>query len=436
MGSADPEAFREALLRGLRPGADLRATLGDYADLELKTGAEAGVLCEALRFYRDHPRADDEAFIRSPLHTLAGFFQQIAGEDAYARLKADGIPVLLELYDARLAALERKPDDPLCGSELMFVLKILAYYPCEETLGRIVAAARDPFNRGYMWSVVFSAFEEDHPLAGELIDRLRRRLPDGFVGVAFLDLCNQRAGAGLLDRHPFNGEEGVKRLEACLRDSDPGAFSRAHSATAALPFVDKPQRDGLLALALDHIDPGVQLEAAWASAKVGSENGLKKLIQSASLPHCSARAVRYLEELGRADAIPGQARDPDFKALAEMSEWLQHPNEFGRAPDELALYDTREIFWPPTGDRRRVWLFKYAYRAKEPGGADERGMGMVGSITFALFGETTDSLSPEDVYGMHCAWELQQTGDPAAPKDRGADSGRAILRKHNPGAGF
>jgi len=29
---------------------------------------------------------------------------------------------------------------------------------------------------------------------------------------------------------------------------------------------------------------------------------------------------------------------------------------------------------------------------------------MVGSVTFALFGETTADLKPEEVYALHCCW--------------------------------
>jgi hypothetical protein len=113
-----------------------------------------------------------------------------------------------------------------------------------------------------------------------------------------------------------------------------------------------------------------------------------------------------------------------------MCRWLAHPMEFGKPPTHIELYDTRELFWPPTGDRRRVWLFKYTY--DEP---DKRksGLGMVGSVTFAMFGETTADLSAEDAYGLHCAWELEFRKDPRAPEQRTAIAGRGILAKHNDG---
>jgi hypothetical protein len=52
---------------------------------------------------------------------------------------------------------------------------------------------------------------------------------------------------------------------------------------------------------------------------------------------------------------------------------------------------------------------------------------MVGSVTFALFGEATAELCPEDVYGLHCCWELARNEDPRAPEKRTARAGRELL---------
>jgi hypothetical protein len=61
----------------------------------------------------------------------------------------------------------------------------------------------------------------------------------------------------------------------------------------------------------------------------------------------------------------------------------------GRAPDKIELLDTREIFWPPTNDKRWVWLFSYSYDGAEAGQPVNTGVVMAGSITFSLFSETS-----------------------------------------------
>jgi hypothetical protein len=93
------------------------------------------------------------------------------------------------------------------------------------------------------------------------------------------------------------------------------------------------------------------------------------------------------------------------------------------------MFDSRVLYWPPTDDERRLWLFKYTYEDRETGEPDS-GIGMVGSVTFALFGEATPTLTAEELYGLHCCWELKNKGDPRAPKKRSPKAGIRILRKH------
>ena len=115
---------------------------------------------------------------------------------------------------------------------------------------------------------------------------------------------------------------GRKRLEAWLTSDARGDHSFAASAAAALPFIRKPHRERLMALALDHTDPKVQLEAAWASATIGSAAGVKYLRRLCLSPATSASACSYLRELGRDDLIPKEAMEPQFLAMVDLGTWL------------------------------------------------------------------------------------------------------------------
>jgi hypothetical protein len=110
-----------------------------------------------------------------------------------------------------------------------------------------------------------------------------------------------------------------------------------------------------------------------------------------------------------------------------MCQWLEHPNEYGRPPDKIELADSKEIFWPPTQDRRRLWVFRYNY-AEEDGTHD--GFGMTGSITWSMMGDPPLK-TPDEVYAMHCVWEMQHNEDPSAPSKRTVQHGRKILRQFN-----
>jgi hypothetical protein len=183
------------------------------------------------------------------------------------------------------------------------------------------------------------------------------------------------------------------------------------------------------------------MEGAWASAKLGSSAGVQFLARMCTDPARGKQAAQYLRELGVEEAIPAQALEPAFQAQLELTAWLAHPEEFGRPPDEIALLDTRELYWPPTRDRRRVWLFQYRYHlsddnkknADSPPHRYDVGVGMVGSIAFSLIGETNPEMLPEDIYALHCCWELEHCRDPNAPAERSIEVGRKLLAEHQPG---
>lgn len=419
--------LKKALENGLKPGRC--EELGKDRPDKIEQVDDAVAICDALKRVREYEQACPESMdtYRSPLRDFALLVQSAESKEVANVFSKQAIPQLISEYDSRIDAAMTADSD-----ELLIVLKILAMYETKDGAERIVDAARRQFQaESYLWHVIFNQFREDHPGIDYLAEELRSSIPTGFCGVAFLDCMNRAAIAGKLDSHPFDSETGKSMLEQWLVSRDEGQFSYAHSATVALPFISNPERDRLLAVAMDHAHQGIQMEAAWASAKLGSESSIKFLARLCLDLNMSSTACRYLAELGREDAVPEDAKDEDFRATAEMCEWLAHPNEYGQPPQQIELADTRELHWPPTKDVRRVWLFKYRYPAHEKGEEDDVGYGMVGSVTFALFGEATADLSPEDVYGLHCAWELECNGDDRAPKKRTAKSGRKILASYN-----
>jgi hypothetical protein len=417
----------KALEKWGQEGGSLDDVLPSGGNLPLKSKAEAEALCAALDALNTQSKEAKQKTLGSSLHTLAAFFQQVESQKAFEVLKLQGLPRLRSWVNALLDGQDIEVDD------VMFILKILAMYRQPEDVPLIAAAARKPvYPDGYMWSIIFGQFDAEHPLTLEMVEALRNPLPSGFILVSYLDLANSLGVVGKLKNHPLDTAAGQQQLETWLRATGEEHFSYARSATSALPFVSAIARTRLLELALSHPDASVRMEAAWAQAKSGSAAGLIQLAELCLDPRSSLTAQQYLEELGRTDQIPAQAQQPDFRAVAEMANWLAHPMEFGRSPDGIKLYDTRELRWPPTRDTRQLWLVEYSYSNKETGEPD-RGVGMVGSITFALFGETTTDLLPEDIYGLHCCWELERNGDIRAPKERSAQAGREILRHQNAG---
>ena len=406
----------------------------------LRTAEEAEAVVQLLRLWPLPPGVDTGQVVGSPLHDLVAWMQGVEGAEAAAVFKRFGAPELVRIVDDLIAQVEgaKEGEDTFrLTSDLMFALKVVCMYAPEGGLERLHRAARSPhLHDEYLWSIVFAiAAGEGHPWQAGIVDALRDPIPRGFAGIAYLDLANDLARQGQVDRHPFDSEAGFALLKGWLEEREGGEVSYAHSATASIPFLSEARRDELLRLAEAHSSRNVQLEAAWAAARVGEVRGLETLQQACVDPRHALRALRYLHELGATDRIPVHTRSPDFGAMAQMCDWLAHPQEFGRPPDEITQADTRELHWPPTNDRRQVWLFRYEYPPTEEGDAPEIGYGMVGSVTFALFGEATADKTPEEVYALHCAWELSINQDPRAPAERTIAAGTAILAEANPGFG-
>ncbi len=425
------ERLHEALTRGLAKGGNLREELQPLGEYLVTSYFDAGILIGALDKFveRPVPGGDEDSAFRE----LTRLFQSVLETDAFLQLTRRGIPLLFDAYDARLRSAEEREGD------LLFALRMFARYGVEEGLDRVVAGAFNPaLSDGYLWPAIFEQLKEEDPILSKLIRRLSKPLPSGFARVAFLDWTNRLIRKGTILKHPFNSPEGTALLQTWLASGDEDDFSFAHSATAAIPFVSEPARTQLLALATDHPDINVRMEAAWASARLGHEAG-RKFLAHQCLDHNYSMAARaFLEELGLREVIPQEADEPGFRAKSKMCEWLSLPKEFGRPPDDIELFDTRELHWPPTKDWRPVWLFKFRYAADESdtaldgeegeeSSADETGIGMSGGIPHSLYDETNAQMSPTDIYALHCCWELEFKHDARAPKVRSIEAGRALL---------
>ncbi len=419
-----------ALARGLSPNGDLIHELAQLRDYKVRTPASAHAICLALARLIELPPETPDLPVpsRTALDWLVGLFQQVETREAFDILNMFGLPPLLKLFDERSTRLD-----------LLYLLKLFALYQSEEGADRIIVAAEEGLHsQGRLWSVIFRQLDLEHPQANRVMEALSHRLPVGFICIAYLDWVNTFALAERVGKHPFDAEEGRTCLRKMLTDQNPQHYSFAQSASAALPFLQSPERQELLALSLDHASPDVQMEGAWASAKLGSAAGVSILSRLCLDPARSKQACQYLRELDLPEAIPSEVLNPAFVAQSELVAWLAHPDEFGRPPDEIKLFDARELYWPPTRDRRLIWLFHYSYEvddapADAQHGQYEIGVGMVGSITFSLIGETHPGMTPEDIYALHCCWELEFQNEQPAPVARDVEAGRKLLAQHQQG---
>lgn len=403
--------LQRAIARGMRPDGDLANELSELGDYTIRSREDAQAICEALGKLRVQPRKGSA--ISSPLFSLTSLFQDVESGKvpAFEVMYKEGLPQLIRIFDAKLRQMGNAKDDSGEVDDLLFILKVLAMYGSREGAEKIVAAARQPLKPDdYLWHVILANFAEGNPHSDYLFKALADPLPPDFLAVALLDSANHAATDGELKNHPFDSEAGWQRLENWFTDRDPDHFSYARSATAALPFVSNPARDRLLALAMNHVDAAVKMEAAFAGGKFGSDAALKALARFCLDVNHSEAARDFLTELDREDLIPAEANDPSFKAKAEFAGWLAHANELGQPPDEVEIVDHRRLAWPPERDPEPFWLIRYWLRDRTGLADDDVDCGLVGSMTWCFGSYRMHERPPEDCYAIHCYFEMEIAG--------------------------
>ncbi len=388
--------LKRSIERGLAQG-NLSEALEELGDVTLKTRADAQDLLWGLQ----QLEKVEAAKLGEAIGPLVSLFQDVDGKAAFDHLREHGIPRLIGFFDE---IVEVDKDDE--SGVLLLILKMSALFGTFQGALKIIEEAHRPLRQdAYMWSVILGIFKSDHPESEFIYRSFQDRLPPDFIGVSLLDAANACLIGGGTISHPFDTQEGKQRLGEWLAAEAESSY--AHSATASLPFIGSPERDELLKLAMEHSDAGVKIEAAWASAKVGRADGLARLTGFCGDVNHAQTAARYLSELKREDLIPASAKEPGFVALSEFSQWLAHPCELGRAPDELEIVDHRILEWPPERESKPFWLVKYRLKDVSGLGEDDVNCGLVGSMTFCLFSYQLAQRPAEDCYAIHCYWEME-----------------------------
>lgn len=389
----------------MRPGAKLGDELGQLGEYSIKSKSDAEAVCRVLgRCVRAAASLESD----TSLQALIALFQEVEGRDcpAFLPMVELGLPILVDLVHAGC-----EDDSEIDPEDVLFALKILVIYGTSEGTDAVIHAAQRSFQPdSYWWHLILQPYGDGHPETVRLFQVLGRSLPGDFLAVSLLDSANTALGGGVAYEHPFDNGSGKRQLRRWLTDQDGEHFTYAASAATALPYISNPERDRLLAVAWDHPGDEVRLEAARAAARLGRDAGFERLARFCLDVNHAVKAGQYLRELSREDVIPREALDPDFRAKAAFSQWLAHPNELGRPPEELEIVDRRELAWPPEFERKTLWLIKYRLRGTNGAINDDVGVGLVGSVTFSLPGMQLEQRPPDDAYAAHCYWELEASG--------------------------
>lgn len=368
------------------------------------TAGQAHAVLEALS--REVPSRPGSAIEDSPQATLLRLIQMPAAQEAMETFRAHASPVILAAWP-RLSERDR--------TLALMVLARIGSREGLEFVARTVAAPDGP--QGLSVAVILEEVPVESPYVEVLFPTLEPLLDaEDSRALEVLNLANRLVAARKLWPHPVATR--LPRLRRYIESESENDYGPALAACYALALIPGAEALVLLERATQHPDPEVRLEALYARSRQGVPGAVEALAQATLDPIMALRAREYLQELGKAHLRPKEADDPVLLAKAEMISWLRHPNEFGEEPESIELWDRRVFDWPPTGDRRELFLFLYRYPVYVYGQDEETevGVGLVGSDTFSLTNETKPPPegTPEDAYVAHCLWELRQSRDPRA----------------------
>ncbi|MCD0460620.1 HEAT repeat domain-containing protein [Roseiconus lacunae] len=144
----------------------------------------------------------------------------------------------------------------------------------------------------------------------------------------------------------------------------------------------------------------VQCEAAGALAKLGDEEGRKRLIELADEPAARLRAIAYADELGIGEEIEDRLRSDESTAEAEMALWLSQPHQMGVPPTHVEVAANRRMLWPSFDDPVDVILVRFEYNT---GSGLYSNIGLTGPGVSALSCDLAD-MPIDDIYAIYAGW--------------------------------
>ncbi|NVB79731.1 MAG: hypothetical protein HOV81_15150 [Kofleriaceae bacterium] len=112
-------------------------------------------------------------------------------------------------------------------------------------------------------------------------------------------------------------------------------------------------------------------------------------------------AASPLPPAAKPQSAPAVAASGDEAVLAEVRDWLAHPNEYGQPPERAAIVWRGERDWPFHDKPENVYLVEFAY-------ADgNRGIALAGPVTWTFLEIDFARFAHEDLVKLYAGWYLQ-----------------------------
>lgn len=391
-----------------KPSQDLSDMLFDKVpDKKIKTVEEAAFICDCIGLLKSQLEEGFDETLATNIDEIASLFQYVETDETIDYFRENGILPLTELLDIML---EKDYSIDSYINPKIQIVRMVASYSNKEAYYKLISYIKKGVGSDdYSWESIFRGMMQNDSKYTFVIKELGGFIPEDFIGITYLDMCNNLNIQSADFIHPFNNEEGVNYLKNIIQNYSEDTESYVVSATVSIPFLNENYRTSIIEEVNKLEAVSVKMEAAWACARLGMESAIEQLITFARDHRYSRQAVSYMRELDLSDRIPSIVEENDFAALSEMCSWLNHPNEFGKVPDQIEVFSKKQLYWEATKDTRLMYALKYTYKNYQNSGKDEIGIGMVGSVTFALFdySELLEMI-PIEVFGTYCLWEMNK----------------------------
>jgi len=261
------------------------------------------------------------------------------------------------------------------------------------------------------------------------VDALFPRVLDGVgdphVATVILDLANYVTRRSMVTAHPATdrcaqlaGLLGglVQQLESIPQkppnDAEEAMAARQQVAEAvslcvslcdSLALIGDLSVLGRLRQALGLGHRQLRTEAAAALARLGDDDGRKKLVELAAEPLVRLKVLSYADELGIGGEIEAKHRTAEALAEASLVGWLALPTQFGVPPQNIEHIDSRKMYWPGYTEPIDCHLFCYSYET--PNGS-MMNVGIAGPLVHSFRADLTD-LPADDVYAAFAGWHAE-----------------------------
>ena len=400
-------------------GKDADPVAAGYHLRELAAGdAASGV--SVLAHLATHPSElseSDPAIIGALLHVVHGLLMRDRSEESMSIIRSLTPTVIAQLDQAlpeatsnrhlllQLLAMsrsaeslvvlvdvlqQRPPSDWMNAAQILGPLMQHDDWPIDAVFPSILQCLAEPSLAASILDLanflVRTGRQSEHP-AGDMLD-------------ALMELLGQvSARLGFFEENPRAFGDDVQTVQKRLAE----AVALAVSLCDALALIGDESAIGKLNQTVTLRHRRVQCEAAGALAKLGDEEGRKRLIELASDPAARLRAIAYADELGFGDEIEEQYRTDDATAEAEMSLWLSQPHQMGVPPTHVEVAASRRLLWPSFDDPVDVTLVRFEYNMGERSYSN---IGITGPVVFTLGCDLAD-LPLDDIFAIYAGWHAE-----------------------------